>query len=653
MNKLFFILAFVSCHLLANTVTHNIPIDDYANKPQINMLRISPSGKNIALRYTKGERDFIVIREVATGKNLGGVDIQGVNPSNIYFIDEDRLIIKAYQYKKLFGFRDKHNVSSAFLFDVKKPKQFRQLLVPGNGVYLGQTGLGRIVGLSLDKKHAYMPALFEPSSKVNYGSHTSNIPPILTLMKVNLTEDTKPQRVKRGRQDTIDFFVDERGELLARERYSNNSNMHRIQGYQNGDFIDLFSEETPYRNKKFVGLTPNRDSLVFIDQNSNDRNAYFTMSLKDGRFSKPLLVRDDADIETVLVDIQRVVYGVKYSGFKSSYAFFDKKLEKKIKSIQKSFPNDNVSITSHTPDWKQIIVYVTGASSSGDYYLYNGKSINYLASSYDTILPEHINPIQITSYTAQDKLNIPTLLTTPKDNSQPPRNLPAIMLPHGGPESYDRFRFDWLAQYFASRGFAVIQPQYRGSKGFGLKHQLAGRGEWGQKMQTDLSDGVKHFAKQGIIDPKRVCIVGISYGGYAALAGATFTPNVYQCVVSINGVSDLEKMIDDEKYDYGSKHWVVSYWQEVIDKKKLGSNFLDSISPINHVDKIKAPILLIHGEIDKVVRLSQSEDMYDKIKGADKKVKFIELEGEGHNLLKNESRLNTLKAIESFITKNL
>ncbi len=647
LHKLIFILVFISSQAFAKPPAHILPIESYANQAEISMLRISPSGKNLALRYTKDRRDLILIKDITTGKNLGGANIDNINPQDIYFIDEKRLILRVSEYKKLPGFRGKHNVSTAFVLDVGEPSQIRQLLTPGKGVYLGQTNLGGIVGLSLDKKYAFMPAY------VKNFSRSTNSDPVMSLMKVDLNEDKKPKKVTKGRVDGTDYFVNENGEVLARERYSNTKNLHRIQAHNNGQYTDIFSEETPIMTKNFVGLTPDKKSLVVLARNKNGEDAYYTLSLADGNLSKALFVKQDFDIERVLVDIQRVVYGVQYSGFKPSYAFFDKKLEKKVRSIQKAFPDDSVSIIDYTSSWKQLLILVEGINSSGDYYLYNGKNLNYLASSHNAIPPEHVNPIQITSYTAQDGLTIPSLLTTPKSKANKLKNLPAIMLPHGGPESYDRFGFNWLAQYFANRGFAVIQPQFRGSKGFGLQHILAGRSEWGQKMQTDLSDGVKHFAKQGIIDSKRVCIVGASYGGYAALAGATFTPDVYKCAISINGVSDLEEMIDDEKYDYGSNHWVVSYWQDVIDKKKLGDDFLDSISPIKHIDKIKIPILLIHGEIDKIVRLSQSEDMYDEIEDADKKVEFIELEGEGHNLLKNESRLKTLKAIERFVNKNI
>src|SRR5690606_351827 len=131
---------------------------------------------------------------------------------------------------------------------------------------------------------------------------------------------------------------------------------------------------------------------------------------------------------------------------------------------------------------------------------------------------------------------IPTLLTIPKEKITVLKNLPAVIYPHGGPESHDVIRFDYLAQALAAQGYLVIQPQYRGSSGFGRQHVLAGHGEWGKKMQDDLPDAIAALSDTGLIDPTRVCIVGASYGGYAALAGGAFTPELYKCVVSINGI---------------------------------------------------------------------------------------------------------------------
>ncbi|AWB68611.1 S9 family peptidase [Saccharobesus litoralis] len=637
-------LALISMSVLAQSPKH-LPLEAYGTLPEVSMVRISPSGKRVAMRYTKDDKDLLFVREVASGKTISGVNLSGITAEDAYFIDETRIIIRASEYRAIFGYQGKHDVSTAFVFDADT-KKMRQLLIPGYGIYRGQTGLGSIVGLSPDKEYAYMPAYLGDDNRMHEV-------PKMTLTRVTLNKKRKPRAIKKGTADAIDFFVDEKGEILVRERFNNEKNLHRIQRYDDGEWVDIFSETTPYRTKGFVGLTPDRQSLVMIANGQNGRDAYYTMAIKDGSITGPLFSREDADVERVLTDIQRIVYGVQYSGFKPTYAFFDKKLEKVFTAIQQAMPDNSFRIDDYTPDWQQILFYMEGESSSGDYFLFTNNDFVHVASARPQVDASFVNPVLITEYKARDGLTIPALVTTPKVAQGKPSQLPAIMFPHGGPESYDKYGFHWLAQYFANRGFVVIQPQFRGSEGFGAEHVLKGRGEWGKKMQDDLTDGVNHLAQQGMIDPDRVCIVGISYGGYAALAGATFTPEVYKCVVSINGVSDVEEMIDDEKREYGSDHWVVAYWKDVIDKQKLGDDFLESISPINHVKKVKAPILLVHGEDDSVVPFEQSDDMYDELDDEDKEVTFVELEDEGHSLLKNKTRLQTLKAIDKFIHKHI
>jgi dipeptidyl aminopeptidase/acylaminoacyl peptidase len=232
-------------------------------------------------------------------------------------------------------------------------------------------------------------------------------------------------------------------------------------------------------------------------------------------------------------------------------------------------------------------------------------------------------------------------------------NLPTIVLPHGGPASYDTIGFDWLPQYFTSRGYLVVQPQFRGSEGFGTVHKKKGHGELGRKMQDDLTDAVNMLVQEGKTDPERVCIVGWSYGGYAALAGAAFTPELYKCVVSINGLSDISSMLKDDRQKYGDDHWVVSYFDKIISKGKLDEDHIDNISPINSVENIKAPVLLIHGERDLVVPFSQSEDMFDEMKDAEKQVTFIELEDGNHHLSNAKNRVKALEAIDKFLKKHI
>ena len=388
--------------------------------------------------------------------------------------------------------------------------------------------------------------------------------------------------------------------------------------------------------------------------NDTGRVAYYLMSLSDGSLSLSDMSRSDADIDDVISDINRVVHGVAYSGFNRSYKFFDPELDQRIKSILENFPDHTVRLESWSPDWKNILVYAEGPSSPGDYYLFPlGKAPAFVGTARPNIAPEAIHPIAELKFTARDGMKIPTLLTIPQQHIGSLNNLPAVIMPHGGPESYDRIGFDWLAQAIANHGYLVVQPQFRGSTGFGLAHKQAGHGEWGKKMQDDLSDSVAFLAKKGIINPAKICIVGSSYGGYAALAGGAFTPELYKCVISVNGVSDLNKMISSEEYYAGKDNWVVSYWEKLLAKGDVNKKSLAAVSPINFADNFTASTLLIHGEKDLVVRSYQSERMYSALKSSDKTVKYVELDGENHHLLTRKGRLKALIEIMLFLDSQI
>lgn len=614
-----------------------VSVEAYGKLPSKSLLVISPSGERLAYRDKSANRDVAIIVSLADSSVIGAVDISEVKPNSMYFIDEDRLIFVASNYMRIHGFKGKHNVSVAMAYNLKT-KSIHQLLTPGKVIYKGQSAVGKILGISSDKNYAYMPA---------YGNASQ-----LNLYRAKLDTRRDPRLVQRGTADTIDFFVGDNGKVIARERFSNAKNLHRIEAKIDGDWKEIFREETEIMHHSFEGLTPDKKKLVMLSQDQNHgRWAYYTMTLADGKIGGPIFSRDDKDIERVLTDINRVVHGVRYSGFVPSYEFFDKKLNARMKGISKAMPNNNFSISDYSSDWSQIVFYMDGSQSSGDYVLYKSGALDFLTSARPDISPDAVNEVVEYTFKARDGMEIPTLLTIP--NGKELKNLPAIMMPHGGPESYDTKSFNYRAQYFASQGYLVIQPQFRGSDGFGNAHLFAGHGEWGRKMQDDLTDAVVDLAQTGKIDQDRVCIVGASYGGYAALAGAAFTPDLYKCVVAINGVSDLEEMLETEERDYGDDHWVVAYWQKLIAGGEVDEDHLEKISPINHVKNIKAPVLLIHGQYDKIVPFDQSEDMFDEMEDENKDVSFLELKKGDHHLSSAENRMKAMLAIEEFIKKHI
>jgi len=248
-------------------------------------------------------------------------------------------------------------------------------------------------------------------------------------------------------------------------------------------------------------------------------------------------------------------------------------------------------------------------------------------------------------YVAADGLALHGVLTLPRGRAA--GKLPLVVLPHGGPAARDHAEFDWWAQALASRGYAVFQPNFRGSTGYGPAFQIAGNGQWGTKMQTDISDGVAALAARGIIDPKRACIMGASYGGYAALAGVTLQQGLYRCAVSVAGVADLQLMKADE-LGVGPTRVQARNWATLIGAR----TDLAAISPAMAAARADAPVLLIHGRDDTVVPYAQSTRMAGQLRAAGKPVELVTLKGEDHWLSRGATREAMLVAAVAFIEKH-
>ncbi|WP_371194057.1 alpha/beta hydrolase family protein [Glaciecola sp. SC05] len=630
-------LALLFCMLpLAHSKAELVPVSVYGKLENKSMFAVSPTGEFVAYRQTDSENDLVLVMRADDGEIVGGVNVSDVNPNTLYFVDEDKLVMVVTQNKRILGYKGRHEVSYAVGFNLNNSKLFQLLSLGSSELTAGQTNLGRVLGMSEDKKFAFMPAY---DNEGNYN-----------LYRARVDKRSRPRLHKRGTFDTIDFFVGENDELIARERFNSQFKKHTIESYLSGKWEVVFSEETDYITTGFVGITPDKKSLVMSKTGSNGLRSYYSLSLVDGKITERLFSREDKTVERAITDVNRIIYGVEYSGFKPTYEFFDDKLNARMRGIATALPQFTTRIVDYTDNWDNIVFHADGTDNAGSYLMYKSGALSLLAKTRPDIIADGIASVTISEYEARDGLIIPTLLTYPKKIEA--KNLPAIMMPHGGPESYDKMGFDYLAQYFANRGYLVIQPQFRGSTGFGAEHTLLGRGEWGRKMQDDLTDGVNHLVSKGIVDPSKVCIVGASYGGYAALAGAVFTPDLYKCVISINGVSDLPEMMRFSRMEYGKRHWVIALWDDRMSGGDFDKDLLEQISPINHVEKVKARVLLIHGEYDEVVPWQQSDDIYDELREADKDVTFVKLSKGDHYLSSAENRMKAMEAIEAFMSEH-
>ena len=403
-----------------------------------------------------------------------------------------------------------------------------------------------------------------------------------------------------------------------------------------------------------IGLSSDGKSLVraaFNEQMGTD--GLVTLPLSAGEDAKELFSDRQYDIEGTLTDpwTGRIIGTTEITDM-SRDRYFDPAMQALQKGLEAAFHGNSVHAVNWDLSKQEVIVAVDGPQMPRSYFFLDRTThkARFIASTYPGLSKDQLGETKPFPYKARDGLNIPAYLTLPP--SKTPKMLPVVVLPHGGPRARDEIAFDWQAQFLANRGYAVLQPNFRGSSGYGRKFEEAGYGQWGLKMQDDVTDGVRKLIADGIADPKRICIVGGSYGGYAALAGAAFTPDLYACAVSWAGISDLGTLFSEERRYSGGDEWLMSAWRRFVGDSR-DSKKLEAASPAFHVDRIKAPILLMHGEADTTVRIEQSEIMEKALKRAGKKVTFISIPKESHYMQSAETRIRYLTELEKFLAANI
>lgn len=403
--------------------------------------------------------------------------------------------------------------------------------------------------------------------------------------------------------------------------------------------------------------------IVQVQGFSDDLNKVYVLYWPGDRAALGLMDLRTSQIQMLHSDPKFDVGGVVSFGEGAAGAFVDRDVPTQVffdaraktvqANLQGSYPGNVIRIVHASDDFKRIAFLIDGPIAPGGAYQLLDTTKNeasMISRLYPTLDLASTGEQKYITYAARDGMNIDAYLTLPRGTSG--KGLPAIILPHGGPQARDTGGFDWLSQFFASRGYAVLQPQFRGSDGYGTQFALAGRRQWGRKMQDDVSDGVKHLIANGTIDPNKVCIMGWSYGGYAALAGATLTPELYRCAIAGAGVSDLVEMLLWSREYAGGKEGSIRYWRLHIGDPNADKANIDAVSPVKQVAKVRAPILLIHGELDNVVPIKQSEIMANALKSAGKPYEFARLANENHNITFQSTRIKTLQAMDAFLAKH-
>ncbi|MCR6475410.1 S9 family peptidase [Variovorax sp. ZS18.2.2] len=391
------------------------------------------------------------------------------------------------------------------------------------------------------------------------------------------------------------------------------------------------------------------------------RNALVRIDLQDSAFPRETLLADARfDIRGDLIRdpaTQRVV-GISYRTDVPRLLYWDDAARQRQEALDRALPKRGNHIVSDDETGQRSIVLSVQGSRPTKYYTMDWASgkLGLISDTHPALEKQPLATPKRVALRSRDGLQLEGYLTLPPareaETAGAPsvRRLPTIMLPHGGPASIDTGSYDYWAQFFASRGWAVLQINFRGSIGYGQDFREAGRRRWGLEMQDDLADGLRWLVEQGIADPQRACIVGGSYGGYAALMGAVKDPALYRCAISFAGPSDLRDLLSHSQsyigYELGAEAEIGTWWG---DREKLRQT-----SPALRAAEIRVPVLLIHGANDLIVPVEQSRDMAEALKKANRAdARYVELPLGDHSLSREEDRVRVLTEMERFLQKNL
>jgi len=617
------------------------PVEAYGRLPAVEQISLSPSGQRYAFVATIGERRRLVAATSDGQTVLFAVETGAAKVVRIVWAGEDHLLVTALHTNRLgLGYAvSQVETATTLSINVKTHKAFvvfnemRNLDPVVIGFYGTASKAGRWYGYFGGQTNVIGPR----GQFLGYDG--------IDLYRVDL-DSGDAVKVAHGGRDPQGWLLDADGQVIARVARSQITGVWRVMaGASGGKTL-----ATGVSRLGGVSLARGRTAgTLLLQKPIDDGSALEELTVTGAPVAAP---PPSADADAIITDpVSGLWIGVIAKGDMPTPHFFDPKVEARVQAALKAFPGLSVRLQSFTPDLARMIVETSGGGDSGTYWLVDvatGKATP-IGAIYPDVKAKDVGPIEMAAWTAADGRPLRGVLSLPA--GRPASNLPLIVMPHGGPEDRDYPVFAWWAQLFASRGYAVFQPNFRGSSGYGAAFRDAGFGEYGHKMLGDIADGVASLAQRGVVDPKRACIVGWSYGGYAAEAGVTLQHGLYRCAVAMAGLSDLPAFLNYVATVSGDRGDSLRYWERYMGADAVNDPALRAISPARRAAQADAPILLIHGKDDSVVPVEQSLEMQRALKAAGKPVELVTLPNADHWLLHEDTRLAMAKASLDFVLK--
>ncbi len=617
------------------------PIEAFFQNPEIASPVVSPDGKHVAFISPVKDKMSVILFDLTTGKVEPIARAYDGDITEIFWKGDDRIVFSA----------DPNGRESRAIMVIQVSTKSIQVLAENFRENRPAAAFAKLED----------PLKFDPTHILVYGRSSPNGMHV-GLFTINLITAER-NKAFGDDPETSNWAADGNGDVRYRVRQDGDRTIHESRADRASRWVPFaeFGGGIGADNSlvRYHGFSADNRTIYLTKVDEEGRDALYGYDPKSLQWGAPLFQAESGGIATVLTGLDPVILSWDHSRLEGVYytadghqseKWLDPRLAKIVGMLRAAIQaKGDLTILSSDRNENVFTVFVHGDLNPGEYYLLDlrGKAqCVLLGKRYSRISADQLQPMAPIEYRARDGLLIHGFLTLPVGAAG--KRVPFIINPHGGPYGIsDAWGYIPEVQFLASRGYAVLQPNYRGSGGYGIAFLLAGRHEWGAKMQDDLTDAVKWAVDQGIADPARVCIYGASYGGYAALAGAVFTPDLYRCAINYVGVSDMKLISNWQREE--NEEGKAFYRNMVGDDKE----FLAAHSPVNFVSRIKIPTMHAYGENDPRVVIKNWEELERELKKYRKTYEYIHEDNEGHGFKNENARIKFYRHLEAFLDKYL
>jgi len=630
------------------------PVSAYARLPAVQQAEISPNGQRIAILGGSPIERTITLNPidgaVAVTIPLGAVDVNGIR-----WAGDNYIIATVRVYDSRTNMSDgrvySYNLQRDIVFDMTG--KIVGLLLDGinwSGLAVSRPILGEIDG---PKPAVAMLGLSEGTKMGDQFSKLKQKGGGLTMAVYKVDVATGQGRMAdKGNDATVWFAVDRQGDARVRIDSAQGQTSLWVRRKGAATWTEIDRSPSMALKVALIGYSDAEDA-VYLRSEVAAGAQIVRLNLADN--SRTVVGPAGPAREAGLISDPRtgkpvaIVTGAE----RPEYHWLDAQLGAVHGRIAKALKTRDVQLMGWSADRSRLILRAESPNHPPAWYLYETATnqASQLGDEYPELAGAAFGKTRWITYKAADGMELYAYLTVPSGLG-PGQKAPLVVMPHGGPAARDDFAFDWWEQFLVSRGYAVLKPQFRGSNGFGEAFERSGFNEWGGKMQSDIADAVG-AVDDPAVDNARVCIMGASFGGYAALHGATSRPDRYRCAISVNGVSDLPSMIGHARVYGGAESGEIRYLREVIGDPRVDAESLNRASPYRRVGGRTAPVLLIYAVQDTTVPATQSKLMESALKDAGVPHQVLILDGDDHHFSSTRSRLQTLEATEAFLAKHL